>query len=322
MKRAAALLLAGLAAAVAAQLAFARTAVQTGVVIINTNLGFENGAAAGTGMVLSSNGEVLTNNHVIRGSTTIKVTIPQSHRTYTARVLGYDVSADVALLQLQHASGLATASIGDSSNVKVGQAVTAVGNAGGTGSLKVTTGKITGLHRTITVSEETGLSAQLADLIETNAALQPGDSGGPLLDGSSQVVGIDSAASAGFTFRVGNDGYAIPINRAILIAKQILAGRSSAQVHIGATPFLGVQVEPGNGSMFVSAVVDGSPAAKAGLERGDFLLKVNGRDATTQASIVAQLLTHHPGDKITIRWVDNLDQTHTSTVALASGPPQ
>jgi S1-C subfamily serine protease len=325
MKRIAALLVVLGAGAFASHAALAhpsRASVQTGVVVVNTNLAYENGAAAGTGIVLTSSGEVLTNNHVIRGATTIRVVVPATHRSYAARVLGYSVRSDVALLQLKNAAALATVSVGDSSNLSTGQSVTAVGNAGGSGWLTVTSGTVTGLHRTITVSDDTGTSAQLADLIETDASLQPGDSGGPLLDGSGRVIGIDSAASAGFTFRTTADGYAIPINRALAIARQIAAGRSSTLVHVGGTPFLGVQVEPGNGAMYVSGVVSGSPAAKAGVERGDFLLKVDGRIAASQTVIVGRMLAHHPGDTITIRWSDQFDRTRTATVKLASGPPQ
>jgi S1-C subfamily serine protease len=246
MKRAFALLLAaaGLVVGVHAALAHtSRATVQTGVVVVNTNLAYENGEAAGTGIVLTSNGEVLTNNHVIRGATTIHVVLPQTKRSYTARVVGYDLTADVALLQLQHASGLATASIGNSSTLRRGQSVTAVGNAGGTGSLTVTTGRITGLGRTITVSDDQGGAVQLVDLLETDASLQPGDSGGPLLDSAHRVVGMDSAASANFSFRGSSDAYAIPIDRAVSIAKQIVAGHGTAQVHVGGTAFLGVQAQ-------------------------------------------------------------------------------
>src|SRR5437588_5797937 len=174
---------AGLAFGVHSALAHtSKATVQTGVVVVETNLAYQNGAAAGTGMVLTSSGEVLTNNHVIRGATTIKVIVPQTKKTYTARVLGYDLTADVALLQLNNASGLSTVSVGDSSKVTNGQSVTAVGNAGGSGSLTVTTGAITGLHRTIAVSDDQGGAVQLRNLVETNASLQPGHSGRPLLN--------------------------------------------------------------------------------------------------------------------------------------------
>ena len=323
---------AGLAFGVHSALAHtSKATVQTGVVVVETNLAYQNGAAAGTGIVLTSSGEVLTNNHVIRGATTIKVIVPQTKKTYTARVLGYDLTADVALLQLNNASGLSTVSVGDSSKVTNGQSVTAVGNAGGSGSLTVTTGAITGLHRTIAVSDDQGGAVQLRNLVETNASLQPGDSGGPLLNSANQVVGMDSAASAGFSFQEsGSDAYAIPIDTAMTIAKQIVAGRSSAQVHVGGTAFLGVDVQPSGyfrGGAFaageaVVGVVPGSPAAKAGIVAGDVITAVNGHAVNSPTAVVAQLLSRHPGDKVTVKWVDQSTGSHTASVTLASGPPQ
>ena len=130
-------------------------------------------------MVLTSSGEILTNNHVIRGATTIKVVVPGTKHTYPARVLGYDATRDVAVLQLQNASNLGTAGIGDSSALAVGAKVTAVGNANGTGTLTSAKGTVTGLGRSISVQNDSGGTERLSSLIETNAALQPGDSGGP-----------------------------------------------------------------------------------------------------------------------------------------------
>lgn len=329
MKRLLVLILAaaGLAVGVRAALAHTtRTAVQTGVVVVETNLAYEHGAAAGTGMVLTPSGQVLTNNHVIRGATTIKVVVPQTHKTYAARVVGYSVDDDVALLDLKDASGLPTVSLGRSSTLVRGQSVTAVGNAGGTGSLAVTTGTITGLRRTITVSDEQGGGVRLTGLVETDAALEPGDSGGPLLDASTRVVGIDTAASTGFSFQQsGSDGYAIPIDRAMTIVKTIRLGRSTAQVHVGGTAFLGVQVQPSTGypsGELVGGVVPGSGAAKAGIVAGDVITAVNGHSVTSPSVVVAQLLTRRPADTIRIAWYDPSTGTHTATVTLASGPPQ
>jgi len=305
--------------------AMPHASAQTGVVIVNTNLAYENGAAAGTGIVLTSSGEVLTNNHVIRGSKRVRVVVPGSHTAYAASVLGYDVSADVAVLQLQHASGLATAAIGDSSRLARGQTVTAVGNAGGTGALTVTTGRITGLDRTITVSNDQGETMPLAGLLETDAPLRPGDSGGPLLDGAGRVIGVDTAASPTFVFHQSRDAYAIPINRAVAIARQIVARRGSAQVHVGDTAFLGVQVqqsgmfEPG---VVVGGVVSGGPVAKAGVVAGDLITAVGGRQVKSAAKLVSALLVHHPGDKVELVWTNALTGKHSSTITLASGPPQ
>ena len=169
--------------------------IGTGAVVIETNLAYQNAAAAGTGIVLTSSGRILTNNHVIAGATTIRVVVPKTTHTYTARVVGYDTTADVAVLQLQKASHLKTVTTGNASSLKLGARVTAVGNAGGTGRLTSSRGHVTGLNRSITVQGDSGTTEQLTGLIETNAALQPGDSGGPLLNSAGHVVGIDTAAS-------------------------------------------------------------------------------------------------------------------------------
>src|SRR5437016_1349272 len=170
------ILAAVIAAALLARIAFARdtAAIGTGVVTITTRLAYEGSAAAGTGMVLTSSGEVLTNNHVIAGATTIRVAVPGS-RSYSARVVGYDVRDDVAVLQLQGASNLKTVSTDTAAKVSVGQKVRAVGNAGGSGSLSVVSGRITGIGKTITAQEDQGGTETLVGLIETDADVVPGD---------------------------------------------------------------------------------------------------------------------------------------------------
>src|SRR5215831_8797511 len=184
------------------------TKVDPGLVDIVSTLGDQGAQAAGTGMVVTSSGEVLTNNHVIDGATSIKATDVGNGRTYTAKVVGYDKSRDVAVIQLQGASGLATVSFGDSSQVKVGQNVVALGNAGGKGGTpSVAPGTITGLHQSITAGDEGGGSSEnLTDMIETNANIQPGDSGGPLVNHAGQVIGIDTAASSGSGAPSGGSG--------------------------------------------------------------------------------------------------------------------
>jgi S1-C subfamily serine protease len=224
------------------------TGVDPGLVDINTTLSYQDEEAAGTGMVLTSNGEVLTNNHVIEGATSISVTDIGNGKTYTASVVGYDRTHDVAVIQLHGASGLQTVTTGDSSKVAVGEGVVGIGNAGGAGGTpSVAGGSVTALSQSITASDEgDGTSEQLTGLIEVNSDIQPGDSGGPLVDTGGQVVGMDTAASSsqGFTFQdATGQGYAIPINTALTIAKQIEAGSSSSTVHIGATAFLGVEIQ-------------------------------------------------------------------------------
>jgi S1-C subfamily serine protease len=299
-----------------------------GIVVVETGLGYEDGEAAGTGMVLTSSGEVLTNNHVIAGATTIRVVVPGTGRTYTASVVGYDVSDDVAVLQLERASGLATVRIGDSSTLTVGQAVRAVGNAGGTGSLTSAAGAVTGLGRTITASTENGRSEQLTGLVETNAALRPGDSGGPLLDSSGRVVGMDTAASSGgdgFSSyaSAGSDSYAIPIDRALSIARQIEAGDSSATVHVGGTAFLGISVasEPGSGAG-VEGVVSGSAAEGAGLASGDTITAIDGETVDSAEAVSSALADNSPGDEVSVTWTDGSGTQRSEAVTLGSGPPQ
>ena len=147
--------------------------------------------------MLTSTGEILTNNHVIDGATSISVTDVGNGKTYKATVVGYDKSHDIAVLQLQGASGLKTAKIGDSSKATVGESVVAIGNAGGTGGTpSAAGGSIVALNQQITASDELGgASEQLTGLIEVNADVQPGDSGGSLVDSAGQVIGIDTAAS-------------------------------------------------------------------------------------------------------------------------------
>ena len=168
-----------------------------GLVDIVSTLGYQQAAAAGTGLVLTSSGEILTNDHVIDGATSIKVTDVGNGRTYAASVVGYDKTDDIAVLQLKNASGLTTVSLGDSSTVKSGDKVVALGNAGGKGGTpSVAAGHVTGLNQAITASDEGGSNAEhLTGMIETNANIQPGDSGGALANTAGQVVGINTAAS-------------------------------------------------------------------------------------------------------------------------------
>lgn len=315
--------------------------VDPGLVDINTTLSYQGAQAAGTGMVLTSSGEVLTNNHVIDGATAISVTDVGNGQTYTATVVGYDISRDLAVLQLHGASGLQTVSIGNSSSVSVGQSVVGIGNAGGTGGTPSSAGgSVTALNQSITATDAgNGNTEQLTGLIETNADIQPGDSGGPLVDDNGQVVGIDTAGSAGFQFQTGGgSGYAIPINEAVATAKQIDASHGSATVHIGLTAFLGIEVQPttssggfGGGAfgqggqqgtgVVVAAVVTGDPASVAGISAGDTITSFDGTTVDSPSALTAALATHHPGDKVQIEWTDQTGQSHTATVQLASGPP-
>jgi S1-C subfamily serine protease len=306
-----------LAAAVAAK-------VDPGVVDINTTLGYQGGMAAGTGMVISPSGEVLTNNHVIDGATGIRVTVVTTGRTYSAEVLGTDRTADVAVLKLKGASGLKTVSLGDSSKLAHGTTVVAIGNALGQGGTpSVVVGTVLALNQSITASDPNGSNAeQLNSLIQTSATLAPGDSGGPLATTDGKVVGMDTAATSSFRFRVsGGVSFAIPINAALSIARQITAGQASSTVHIGASPFLGVEVQTSGGSgALVVGVLPGTPAAGAGIVPGDAIASVDGKSVDSGPSLTSILGSHHPGDKLTLGWFDGAGQSHTATVTLAAGP--
>jgi len=311
--------------------AFARTAAGgTGVVVIETNLGYQGGRAAGTGMVLTSSGEVLTNNHVINGATQIVAVVPGTSHRYVAKVVGYSVSSDVAVLQLQHASGLKTVSP-TQAKTTVGEPVHAVGNAGGRGTLSTAYGTISALARTITASNDQGASETLRGLLEVSADVQPGDSGGPLLDDSERVVGMTTAASRGnfgygYAANVSPDAYAIPIAKAISVGNLIAAGKSSATVHIGSTAFLGVEVGSaeryGMRGAIIGGVVPNGPAAKAGLQTGDVITKLGSTTIASPTTITKVVLSKKPGAKLSVTYRDPYAGSKTVTVTLGSGPPQ
>ncbi|GAB2646426.1 S1C family serine protease [Kribbella swartbergensis] len=188
-------------AAVAAQ-------VSPGLVDVNSVLGFEGARAAGTGIVLTSDGEVLTNHHVVEGATSISVVDIGNGRTYSASVVGYDEAHDVAVLKLKDASGLPTATIGDSDKVTLGDQVVGIGNAGGVGGTpSYAPGTVTGLNQSITATDQNGQDPEhLTNLIQTNANIQAGDSGGPLADAAGQVIGVDTAGSGGNNGGTGRPG--------------------------------------------------------------------------------------------------------------------
>lgn len=305
--------------------------VNPGLVHINTRLSQQNGGVAGTGIVLSPSGEVLTNNHVISGGTSIDVTDVGNGRTYSATVVGYDRSHDIAVLALQNASGLQTAVIGDSSSVAVGDATAAIGNAGGRGGTpSIVAGTVLALDQAITVTDDiTGSAEQLAGVIRVAADLQPGDSGGPLVNTAGQVVGVNTAAAT--TPRsAGAEGFTIPINDAIAISQQIDAGISSPSIHIGPTGALGIVVQTpttlaGDGSAVSGALVTnvsrGSTTGQSGLAAGDVILSLDRSVVDSPTTMIDLLVGHHPGDLVQLTWVDPAGQQHTATVPLAAGPP-
>jgi S1-C subfamily serine protease len=316
--------------------------VAPGLVDINTTVSEdgEPGAAAGTGMVVTSGGEVITNNHVISGAITIKATDLGNGKTYNARVVGYDRTHDVAVLMLEGASGLQTVPLGDSSTVKVGAGIVTLGNAGGVGGTpSVEGGSIDALAQSITASDPSvlGDGEQLKGLIQIDGDIQPGDSGGPLTSGG-KVVGMDTAASVGFSFQTSSGaGYAIPINDVLTVADKILAGKASAAIHIGKTPIIGVYVADNNAEdvaqancpaadantagTLVEGVVSGSPATGTGIGACDLIETLNGADVSNPTALLNVMETYHPGKQITLGWKDTSGASHSATITLATGQP-
>ncbi|AYF79575.1 PDZ domain-containing protein [Nocardia yunnanensis] len=305
-----------------ADLDSAAQAVAPGIVDVNTELGLQNGEGAGTGIVLSSDGIVLTNNHVVEGATSISVTDLGNGQTYDATVLGFDRSEDMAVIKLSGASGLQTAPLGDSSKVSVGDAIVGLGNAGGRGTPTAAAGKVTGLNKSITASDDaTGSSEQLTGLIQVAANIQPGDSGGPLINSAGQVIGMDTAASQGFRMSIGGgQGFAIPIDKALTVAKQIQAGQASDVVHIGDTAFIGVSVSSTGGGAQIRGVVQGGPADQLGLQARDVITGLDDKTITSATDLTATMDQHHPGDTVTLKWTDGTGRTQSAQVQLAKGP--
>jgi S1-C subfamily serine protease len=300
--------------------------VTPGIVNINITLS-GGGGAAGTGMIITSTGEVLTNNHVIDGETSISVELPSTGRTYSAHVVGYDLTDDVALVQIDGGGTFHTVSIGDSSTVRLGQAVVALGNALGRNSAPaVTTGNVSALNQTITASDQSGADVEtVSGLIQVDAPIQPGDSGGPLVTTDGTVIGMDTAAqSAGgrFSQQTSTIAYAIPINNAIKVVRQIQSGHSTSTVHVGDTrALLGVATQQTSGGLQVVTVQGGSPAASAGIGVGAEITALNGQAVTSNSGLRNAIMAHDPGATVSVSWTDTAGNAHTATVTLGSGPP-
>ena len=291
----------------------------TGVVTIVSQLGFEDGESAGSGIVLTSSGRILTNNHVIDGATAVQVTVESTGRTYTADVVGTNATEDIAVLQLEGASGLTPAAL-DSADVAIGEDVTAVGNANGTGTLSAADGTVTAVDQTITTSSEGTTSGErLQGLIEVDADVVSGDSGGAVKNADGEVVGITTAASSGTS---DITGYAIPIGTALSIAEQIVAGDDSAEITLGLPAFLGVSIASGadaSGAV-IGGIIDGTPAASTGLAAGDVVTALDGTAVSSGAELSAAIAAHEPGDSVRITYTDSAGDSRTVTVTLTEGP--
>ncbi|HEY1455130.1 MAG TPA: trypsin-like peptidase domain-containing protein [Candidatus Dormibacteraeota bacterium] len=303
--------------------------VDPAIVDINTLIG--GSAAAGTGMIVTSSGEVLTNNHVVDGSTSIQVTVQGRSQTYTAHVVATDPSADIALIQIEGASSLPTVSFAQSSALQVGQTVIAIGNALGRGGApNVTQGSVTALDQTITASEGGSSSEQLSGMIEADALIYPGDSGGALVNTSGQVVGMITAGEAqGFRSSGSNVGYAIASATALTVINRIRAGEQASDLIYGQVGYLGVSAETLDAATaaqlnlsvtsgaLIRSVLAGLPAERAGITVGSVITSVGGSAVTSIDTLGTALKSHKAGDSVSVKWIDSGGQAHSATVTLA-----
>lgn len=297
--------------------------VEPAVARIDTVVDYQQAYGIGTGIVLSPNGEVLTNYHVVQGANTISATV--AGQSFMADLIGYDRRNDIAVLQLRGAFGLPTAQIGDSARLVEGEPVVALGNAQGTGApLTREVGTITSFGQTVNAEDElTGSTDELNGLIEIAAPVRAGDSGGPVVNAAGQVVGVTTAASVNFRMGPGGKGFAIPINDAMAIAAQIRSRTPSAQVHIGPPTMLGVGVRTAprdDAGVIIQDVLRGGPAEAAGLVPGDLLTAIDGTPLDSARTLTLVLDRHYPGDVVDLTWLDRSGQKHIGKAPLAAGP--
>jgi putative serine protease PepD len=273
------------------------------------------GIAEGSGVVLTSEGHVLTNNHVVAGSTgEITVTLADGSER-TATVVGTAPSYDLAVLQLEDASGLTPATLGNSSDLQVGQQVVAIGSPKGL-SGTVTTGIVSAFDRTVQVQGEDG-SAVVYNGLQTDAPINQGNSGGPLVNLQGEVVGINSAiATAGQSTGSIGLGFAIPVDQAERVAQEIIDTGSATKPVLGVR---GTTAGPSGAGAQIASVDEGTPAAEAGLAAGDVVTRVDDGAVEDFADLIARIGAHAPGDTVTLT-VRSGGEERTVDVTLGSTP--
>jgi S1-C subfamily serine protease len=296
--------------------------VRPAIVDITTVLG--NGEAAGTGMLISPTGEILTNNHVVTGSASITVNVQGSSRDYTAHVVGVNVAQDVAVIQIdQSVSGLPIVTFADSSSVQVGDPVVAIGNALGRGGAPATSGHVTALDQTITAGEGRANSETLTGMIQSDAPIYQGDSGGALVNASGQVIGMITAGEAqGFRSAASDVGYAVSANSAVAQVNRILVHEQGADLTYGQVGYLGVSVQDSTAAgALVVGVQSDSPAAAAGITTGSVITGIGGTTVTSSDTLGKAIKAHRPGDRVSVRWTTSDGAAHTATVTLGGVNP-
>lgn len=251
----------------------------------------------GTGVVLTPDGYVLTNNHVIGSGGEITVTLPDG-TTRTASVVGTSPSYDLAVIKLNGASGLTPAELGKSSTLAVGQSVVAIGSPLGLEGT-VTSGIVSALNRTVDVQGENGRPV-IYNGIQTDASINSGNSGGPLVNLDGQVIGINTSivSNSKASGNIGL-GFAIPIDTASRVANELISGGVATKPQLGVTGTNGQ-----SGAATISSVVPGSAADKAGLKAGETIAKVGNRAVSSFSDLVAQISSNAPGSKINLTVAD------------------
>jgi len=301
------------AAQVTADVKTALARIEPSVVLINDTItsgasgrggfggfgGFQE-SGAGTGIIISSDGQIVTNAHVVNGASAITVTLPNNGGTHTASIVGIDTTADLAVIKISGVSNLKPATFANSDTAEVGDSVLAVGNALGYGGAPtVTEGILSAKGRSLT-----GTDDNLSGLLQTDAAINPGNSGGPLVDTTGQVIGIDVAVASGTTTEPAqNIGFAIASNTVVNALPALKAGKGASSQGAQTTQsgtFLGVSVADGTGGALVEAVQPGSPAAAAGIQAGDLITSLNGSAIADGTALQQAIRGQKPGVTVTI----------------------
>lgn len=335
--------------------------IEPSVVDVTATLTYDDETASGTGFVVDGKAAyILTNNHVIRDATEVSVTVPETGQSYRARIVGADVPADIAVLEIKPVPGLTAAPIGDSAALRTGDRVISFGNqAGAGGSPAVATGVISGTGRTIQAADgASGFSETLHGMLATTAKIEPGDSGGPLAGSAGTVIGMDTAAGT----EGASTGYAIPINVAIAAERQIIEGRPGPGISLGVDGFLGVVVgssrssspslqraqghgrgtgaadsaggcastkadvlapaaiAPARAGALVIGVLCGTGAASAGIVSGDVITEAAGRRIGSSNELTAIVNGSRPGSVVSVTWINRAGTLRTSQVRLSAAP--
>ncbi|MFC7400726.1 S1C family serine protease [Citricoccus sp. GCM10030269] len=284
-----------------------------GVLMVDTR--FMQGMGTATGVVLSAEGLAVTNYHVVEDASEVTVTVADSGDVYSAKVLGRDSLHDIAVLQIEDAPALQTASI-DTEKPQRGERSAAVGNGGGQGYLTAVTGEVTGLDEAIVASSEVPDDySRLSGLIETSADVVPGYSGGPLVDGNGQVIGITTAASKGDSAEQVS-GYAVPVSTALDVVEQVLSGEETETVSIGVDGALGIVVGTERDRAVVIEVTPGSSADQLGLQAGDVIHSVDGHPVRSGAELSEIVNDHNVGDVISVDWTTQDGEERSAEATL------